>query len=104
MAFIMIFVGTYETFMPGGWDIKNFLFSYLMIFIDIAIYIVFKLFKRTKWKKPEEVDLVTGLKEVEDHEAWYYQQLEEKNRLKANGEVKQSLWQRLCTVIFGSEL
>ncbi|KAF3987750.1 hypothetical protein FT663_02709 [Candidozyma haemuli var. vulneris] len=104
MAFTMTFVGTYEIFMPGGWDYQAFLFSYLMIFIDIGIFVFYKIFRRTKFKKASEVDLVTGLKEVEEHEAWYYQQLEEKNRLKENGEIKYSLWQRFCTVVFGSEL
>lgn len=104
MAFTMIFVGTYEIFMPGGWDYESFLFSYLMIFVDIGIFVGYKLFWRTKWKKAEEVDLVTGLKEVEEHESWYYHQLEQKNQLKADGQVKQTWWQKVCVVLFGSEL
>ncbi|QRG38667.1 hypothetical protein FDK38_003084 [Candidozyma auris] len=104
MAFIMIFVGTYGIFMPGGWSYKTFLFSYLMIFIDIGIFIFYKLFRRTKFKRAAEVDLVTGLKEVEEHEVWYYQQLEAKNQLNADGEIKRTWWQRVCEVLFGSEM
>lgn len=97
MAFIMIFVSTYEIFLPGGWNVKTFLFSYLMIFVDIAIFIGYKLIWRTKWKRAEDVDLVTGLKEVEEHEAWFYAQKQDRPQ-------KPSIWSRIQTVLFGSEL
>lgn len=103
MSFVMIFVATYETFLPGQFLIKSFLFQYLMIFIDIAIFVGYKLIWRTKWKKAEEVDLVTGLKEVEEHEAWFYAQLEQRDKL-VDGKEKRSWWDRVCTAAFGSEL
>lgn len=103
-AFIMVFVGTYETFIPGGWSYKLFLFLYLMIFVDIAIFVGYKIVRRTKWKDPKEVDLVTGLKEVEEHEAWYYAQLEAKHKIAADGQEKYLWHERLFTVIFGSEM
>lgn len=104
LAFVMTFVGTYTIFVPGGWSVLSFLFSYLMIFVDIAIFIGCKIFMRTKWKRPEEVDLVTGLKEVEMHEEAYYSKLEAMNKLKENGEIKQSMWARISTFLFGSEM
>lgn len=104
LAFTMTFVGTYELFIPGGWDYQSFLFSYLMIFVDIAIFVLYKVLFRTKWKKAEEVDLVTGLKEVEAHEEWYYAQLAAKNKLDEHGQEKRSWLQRISTFLFGSEM
>lgn len=104
VTFIMIFVGTYTTFIPGGWAVSSFLFSYLMIFIDIAIFVVYKVLFRTKWRNPEEVDLVTGLREVEEHEEIYYAELAKKHRLKADGQIKYRWYERIETVLFGSEM
>lgn len=104
LAFVMIFVGTYSMFMPGQWKYSDFLFSYLMIFVNIAVFVIYKVVKRTKWKRPEDVDLVTGLKEVEEHEQWYYLQLAAQNKLKEDGQIKRSWSERFFTVIFGSEM
>ncbi|GEQ67383.1 hypothetical protein JCM33374_g1047 [Metschnikowia sp. JCM 33374] len=103
-TFIMIFVGTYETFLPGQWSVSSFLFSYLMIFVDVAIFLVYKVTFRSKWKSPEEVDLVTGLREVEQHEEAYYAQLAAANKLNGEGQIKRSPLERVCVVLFGSEM
>lgn len=104
LAFIMTFVGTYAMFLPHEWDYQSFLFSYLMIFVDIAIFIIYKLVWKSKWKKAEEVDLVTGLREVEEHEEWYYLVLAAKDKLAGDREIKQSWHEKFFTVIFGSEM
>ncbi|CCE87116.1 Piso0_005655 [Millerozyma farinosa CBS 7064] len=103
-AFVMIFVSTYSIFQPGNWDIKSFLFSYLMIFVDIAIYVGVKLIKRPKWVKPEDVDLVTGLKEVEQHERQFYAEAEKRHALNSDGEITYNWYQRVMIFLFGSEL
>lgn len=102
-AFTMIFVASYQVFVPGNWDIKTFLFSYLFIFIDIAIFIGYKLWRRTKWRDPKEVDLVTGLREVEEHEERYFDELLKQHRLDDEGHVKVAWWKRVLTVLFGSD-
>lgn len=102
-AFIMVFVSTYTIFLPGNWDIESFLFSYLMIFIDIVIFVGYKVIKRTKWRTPSEVDLVTGLDEIELHEQTFYAKLEKENKLE-NGEIKLTMWTRIMTFLFGSEI
>lgn len=66
-CFIMTFVGGYTVFLPGKWDVPTFLFSYTMIGICPVLYIGWKVFKRSKVWKSEEVDLVTGIKEIEDY-------------------------------------
>ncbi|ODQ77196.1 hypothetical protein BABINDRAFT_163704 [Babjeviella inositovora NRRL Y-12698] len=73
---IMVFILGYTVFMPGWWSVENFLFSYLMIFINIAIFVFWKVLKRTKFIKPEEVDFVWGLDEIEEHEYEFYAKLE----------------------------
>lgn len=100
-SFCMIFIATYTTFLPGHWSVKSFLFSYLMLFIDLAIFVGYKVIKRTKWRKSSEIDLVTGLREVELHELQYYKNLEMKHRL-VDGDEKPSLKTRISTFFFGS--
>ncbi|RHZ73439.1 hypothetical protein CDV55_105635 [Aspergillus turcosus] len=68
---VMAFVGGYTVFLPGNWDIPTFFFSYTMIGLFPVLYCGWKIVKRTKTKKPEEVDLVTGLDEIEEYERNY---------------------------------
>lgn len=63
----MAFVGGYEVFLPGKWDVATFFFSYTMIGVFPIVYIGWKLVHRTKVRKPEEVDLVSGVAEIEDY-------------------------------------
>lgn len=104
LAFTMIFVGTYTTFLPGAWDVKSFLFSYLMIFIDIAIFVIYKICFKTKWRVPAEADLVTGLREVEEHEQWLYNKLRAENKLDKNGKIRRGWLDHISTFVFGSEI
>lgn len=80
--FIMMWVNGYQVFIKGNWDLSSFLFNYLAIFVNVFLYIVWKLYKRDKWKKSIEVDLITGLQEIIDHETQYYQELEELKKMQ----------------------
>ncbi|CUM67391.1 uncharacterized protein PRCAT00005085001 [Priceomyces carsonii] len=71
LVFVMVWICGYTVFIPGGWSVQSFLFNYLMIFIDVTIFVVWKLWKRTKYKRPSEVDLRFAMKEIEDYEQWY---------------------------------
>ncbi|KAJ5502069.1 Amino acid/polyamine transporter I [Penicillium fimorum] len=64
---LMAFVGGYTVFLPGNWSIPTFLFSYTMIGVFPVIYFGWKLFHKTKFLKPEEVDLTTGVPEIEEY-------------------------------------
>lgn len=64
-TFVMTFVGGYTVFLPGNWDIPTFFFSYTMIGVFPVIYVGWKLWHRTKFLSPKEVDIVTGVEEVE---------------------------------------
>lgn len=67
----MAFVGGYEVFLPGNWDVATFFFSYTMIGVFPIVYIGWKLVHRTKVRKPEEVDLVSGVAEIEGYTRTY---------------------------------
>ncbi|KAJ5501617.1 Amino acid/polyamine transporter I [Penicillium expansum] len=64
---VMAFVGGYTVFLPGNWSIPTFLFSYTMIGVFPVIYFGWKFFHGTKFLKPEDVDLVTGVPEIEEY-------------------------------------
>ncbi|KAJ6030107.1 uncharacterized protein N7446_000830 [Penicillium canescens] len=64
---IMAFVGGYTVFLPGNWSIPTFLFSYTMIGVFPILYFGWKFFHKTKFLKPEEVDLMTGVVEIEEY-------------------------------------
>ncbi|KAH7414049.1 amino acid permease/ SLC12A domain-containing protein [Phaeosphaeria sp. MPI-PUGE-AT-0046c] len=75
-TFIMTFVGGYTVFLKGMWDVPNFLFSYLMVFLFPILFVGWKFLKRTKWHKPHEVDLVTDLAEIEEYHRNYVEEPE----------------------------
>ncbi|KAJ5176403.1 General amino acid permease AGP2 [Penicillium canariense] len=64
---IMAFVGGYTVFLPGHWSVPTFLFSYTMIGLFPVLYFGWKICHKTKFLKPEEVDLVSGLAEIEEY-------------------------------------
>lgn len=98
VVFIMVWLQGYSVFLHGNWSIDTFLFSYLMCFVDIFIFIVWKLYKRTKYvSNPADVDLVTGLAEIE-----YHEHLLEKQRLVYKKVNKWERWlQKVNQVLFG---
>lgn len=42
-----------------------------MIFVFPVLFVFWKLLKKTKWKAPREVDLYTGVAEIEEYTANY---------------------------------
>ncbi|ODV61197.1 uncharacterized protein ASCRUDRAFT_75908 [Ascoidea rubescens DSM 1968] len=94
-TFVMVILLGYTNFLPGMWSIENFLYDYLMLFISIFVFCMWKLVFKTKFVKPEEADLVSGLREIEEHEIKYYQELETRNKKDLN------MVQRVLDWIFG---
>lgn len=67
-TFTMIFVGGYEVFLPGKWNITTFLFSYSMVGVFPVIFFGWKFAKKTKWLEPHEVVLRTHeVDEIEEY-------------------------------------
>ncbi|KAJ9136464.1 General amino acid permease AGP2, partial [Pleurostoma richardsiae] len=70
-CFIMTFVGGYTVFLPGNWDVPTFLFSYTMIGVCPVLFVAWKFIKRTRFYKPEEVDLFKNVDEIDEYQANY---------------------------------
>ncbi|KAG9783424.1 amino acid permease, partial [Aureobasidium melanogenum] len=68
---VMAFVGGYTVFLPGNWDVPTFLFSYTSVAVFPILFVGWKLYKKTKWLKPEEVDLRKDLDDIEEYERTY---------------------------------
>ncbi|KAL9038846.1 MAG: hypothetical protein Q9214_005120 [Letrouitia sp. 1 TL-2023] len=70
-TFIMTFVGGYTVFLPGKWDVPTFLFSYTMIGVFPLLFILWKLLKKTRWVRFEDVDLYKDIEEIEEYHRNY---------------------------------
>lgn len=68
MCFIMTFVGGYTVFLPGFWNIPDFLFSYTMIGVCPILFVGWKLVHKTKFVDPAEADLKKDLDEIEEYQ------------------------------------
>ncbi|KKK17874.1 hypothetical protein ARAM_005155 [Aspergillus rambellii] len=64
---VMAFVGGYEVFLPGNWDVPTFFFSYTMIGVFPVLYFGWKFIHRTEFRKPEDIDVTSGVEEIEDY-------------------------------------
>lgn len=72
---VMAVVGGYTVFLPGRWEASTFVFSYFMIFLTPVLFIGWKLIHKTKWYKPEEVDLIGESKEIDEVGRYHEQQM-----------------------------
>ncbi|KAE8144684.1 amino acid permease-domain-containing protein [Aspergillus avenaceus] len=68
---VMAFVGGYEVFLPGKWDIPTFFFSYTMIGVFPIIYLGWKFWHKTLILEPNAIDVKTGLDELEEYQRNY---------------------------------
>ena len=84
MYWCLVGILGYNVFMPGKWSVDTFLYNYIMVFVSLAVFIAWKLFRRTKFIKPIDADLRTGLEEIERHEYEYYEQLEQSSNKPDN--------------------
>jgi amino acid permease len=67
----MAFVGGYPVFLPGEWDVPTFLFSYFMIGLFPILFFGWKLVHKSKWRRPESVDLKGEVEEIEEYQRNY---------------------------------
>ena len=68
---VMAFVGGYPVFLPGQWDVPTFLFSYFMIGLFPVLFLGWKVVKKSKRRRPEEVDLRGEVEEIEEYQRSY---------------------------------
>ncbi|ODQ68160.1 hypothetical protein NADFUDRAFT_19230 [Nadsonia fulvescens var. elongata DSM 6958] len=65
---IMTFISGFFVFLDGNWDIPTFLFSYIMIPVNIFVFVTYKVFQKTKWKSIDELDFLSGKAAIDEYE------------------------------------
>ncbi|KAL8702408.1 MAG: hypothetical protein Q9201_004409 [Fulgogasparrea decipioides] len=63
----MVFLNGYAVFIHGNWEITSFFFSYTMVGVFPLLYFGWKILKRTKVIKLEEVDLHKDVEEIDEY-------------------------------------
>lgn len=67
----MIFIQGYTVFLHKLWNVQDFLFYYLMVFVTIGIYVFYKFIwtrGKDKIKDPRDIDFSPALRLIEKHE------------------------------------
>lgn len=90
-ATIILILSGYTLFYPGAFKVDEFIFTYGMIFIYVALFIGWKVVKRTRWLRGSEIDLVSDLQEYNDY-------TEDFNQREADKPV--TLWGRISNKLF----
>ncbi|KAF1951187.1 hypothetical protein CC80DRAFT_425351 [Byssothecium circinans] len=67
----VLFTYGYVVFLPGHWSVEEFLTHYLMVLISPLFYFGWKIAKKTKIIKPEDVDLEWDKAFIDAYEAGY---------------------------------
>ncbi|KAG9120708.1 hypothetical protein FRC07_003687 [Ceratobasidium sp. 392] len=85
-VFLVLLFNGFTVFLRGNWDVSKFLAAYICLPIFGLFYLYWKVVKRTKWVRLEEMDFVTGRRELDDmHE-------QEVAKFKAPKGFLQRLW------------
>uniref|UniRef100_L2G1I8 Proline-specific permease n=1 Tax=Colletotrichum fructicola (strain Nara gc5) TaxID=1213859 RepID=L2G1I8_COLFN len=64
---ILTLTNGFQVFFPGHWSVSDFLAAYITLPIFLVLYVGHKIWFRTPFaKRPEDVDVITGVKEMED--------------------------------------
>jgi yeast amino acid transporter len=66
----LLLINGFTVFFPSRWDVADFFTAYVSILIFVVLYFGHRIvFRYDKWAwSPTEVDLVTGMEEVEEAE------------------------------------
>lgn len=72
---IVILFNGYSVFVDGNWDVSDFVAAYIGIPLFFGFYLFWKVFKRTKWHNPADVDLYTGKAALDREEATWEEKL-----------------------------
>lgn len=83
-SFIFLLTGGFTNFITGHFEIQSFFTSYFIIPLFFGLYTFWKVFKKTKYLKPEEVDLASIFKDIEENPEYI--------------EEKGTLWKRLVDI------
>lgn len=76
MSACVLAISGYTYFYPGAFVVDEFIFQYGMVFVVLAIIIIWKPLKRTHFFRGHEVDLVSDLQEIQDYTEDFNQRAE----------------------------
>lgn len=62
---VILFFQGFAYFLKGNWSAPDFVTSYLPVFLFPVLWVGWKFFKGTKWIKPEEMDFITDIDQIE---------------------------------------
>ncbi|ELU44206.1 amino acid transporter [Rhizoctonia solani AG-1 IA] len=65
-VFLVLLFNGFTVFLRGNWDVTVFLAAYICIPIFVVFYLYWKIAKRTKWVRLEDIDFVTGRRELDE--------------------------------------
>ncbi|KDN48578.1 hypothetical protein RSAG8_02565, partial [Rhizoctonia solani AG-8 WAC10335] len=65
-VFLVILFSGFTVFLRGNWDASTFLSVYICLPIFVLFYAYWKVAKRTRWIPLEEIDFVTGRREMDE--------------------------------------
>ncbi|KAK8153196.1 amino acid permease/ SLC12A domain-containing protein [Phyllosticta citrichinensis] len=62
---VMTIIAGYSIFIDDNFTVPDFLFQYMMVGVFPVVFVLWKVIKKTKWLRPAEVDLTTGVWEID---------------------------------------
>lgn len=80
-----ILINGFAVFAPGEWSTSDFLTAYINIPIFFALWIGYRIWKRTSFWKVDEMDFVRGIPTIEETEAPYV----------PPATLKEKIWEKL---------
>ncbi|KAH7341415.1 amino acid permease/ SLC12A domain-containing protein [Rhizoctonia solani] len=89
-TFLVTIFSGFTVFLRGNWDVSTFLSAYICIPIFVLFYLYWKVVKRTKWIPLEEIDFVTGRRELD----------EATEQDEARYEAPKGFWEKLWDWLF----
>ncbi|KAH3679092.1 hypothetical protein WICMUC_001288 [Wickerhamomyces mucosus] len=66
-SFVLLLTGGFKNFVHHEFEISSFFSSYFIFPLTFVLYTFWKFFRKTKWLKPEDVDLATLFNDVEEN-------------------------------------
>ncbi|CCH43735.1 dicarboxylic amino acid permease [Wickerhamomyces ciferrii] len=66
-AIIVLITGGFKNFIPGHFQIDNFFAAYFILPFSFGLFLFWKIFKKTRYLRPHEVDLAPLFKDVEEN-------------------------------------
>jgi amino acid transporter len=89
-VFLVLLFNGFTVFLRGNWDVSVFIAAYICLPIFGLFYAYWKIVKKSKWIRLEDIDFVTGRRELDD--------LDEQEA--ARFQEPKGFWQRLWDWMF----